>query len=384
MDRLHDAVNIVNLFDITAADSRAITLNETANLSKPLAANDLVSEIWERTFGKPAHRGDHLLDVLVNGSGRARSVQVGELFDELAVATGVQLPVLVALESPTAADLAQMVCRHDRPALKRPVLLRPGEAGCNLFFLPGLGGLGLDAVQLARHFSFPGSVYLNPPRGLDGAAPDSTLEALVADHVEVIRNIQPRGPYWLLGYSWGGLVALEIARCLRASGETIAFLGVIDPVLNQADWTYRAWLEYMRARVLHHLSVMRRSGSAMAAIRHGQALLVPAFDKFVRPFGVTRFWPLASAGKELPASLKTLWAAESEIIKNYRLNYYKGPVTFFAMQSGNAGEVEPGKVWLSKVERFDLQWLPGDHFLTEPDVKDAAQVISATMAAHGL
>jgi hypothetical protein len=118
LDRLHYAVNIVNLFDITAADSRAITLNETANLSKPLAANDLVSEIWERTFGIPADRGDHLLDVLVNGSGRARSVQVGELFDELAVATGVQLPVLVALESPTAADLAQMVCSRDRPTLK--------------------------------------------------------------------------------------------------------------------------------------------------------------------------------------------------------------------------------------------------------------------------
>jgi pimeloyl-ACP methyl ester carboxylesterase len=319
-------------------------LNETVDISRPSAANDLVSEIWERTFGIPARRGDHLLDVLVNGSGRARSIQVGELFSELAVATGVQLPSLVALESPTAADLVQMVCSRSRPSPPRPVLLRSGEAGRNLFFLPGLGGIGLDAVQLARHFSFPGSVYLNPPRGLDGAAPDRTLDALVADHVEVIRNIQPHGPYWLLGYSWGGLVALEIARALRASGETIAFLGVIDTVLNQADWTYRAWLGYVQARMLHHLSVMRRTGSAMAAVRHAQALMVPVFDKLVRPFGVTRFWPLAAAGKELPASLKTLWAAESEIIKDYRLSYYKGAVTFFAMQSGNSGEVEPGKV----------------------------------------
>ncbi len=359
-------------------------LNVTTDPSEPLATDDVVGTIWEQTCRVPASRGDHLLDVLVNESGMARSMQVSALFRDIATATGVHLPVSIALQSPSAADLAKMVRHRHWPAHDRPVLMRPGAADQSLFYLPGIGGIGLDALGLVKHLSFPGPIYLNPPRGLDGAEPHRTLKALVADHVALIRAIQPHGPYWLLGYSWGGLVALEIARCLQGSQEQVAFLGMIDTVLNQSDWTYGAWLQYVGARISHHLSAMRQTGSPSAAFRYGQGLLVPVFDKIVRPFGINKFWPLESPGQGLSAALSTLWTAESEIIKTYRLSYYDGSVTFFAMQGGNAGEVDPREVWLSKVARFELQWLPGDHSLIEPQVGDAGQLISATLQAYRL
>jgi hypothetical protein len=224
-------------------------LNVTANPFEPLAADDVVGAIWEQTLRVPASRGDRLLDVVVNESGMARALQVNALFSEIATATGVHLPVFIALQSPSAADLAKMVRHRDWPAHDRPVLMRPGAADQSLFYLPGIGGIGLDALGLVRHLSFPGPIYFSPPRGLDGAEPHRTLNALVADHVALIRAIQPHGPYWLLGYSWGGLVALEIARCLQASQEPIAFLGMIDTALNQADWTFGGWLQYVGARI---------------------------------------------------------------------------------------------------------------------------------------
>jgi amino acid adenylation domain-containing protein len=54
------------------------------------------------------------------------------------------------------------------------------------------------------------------------------VEDLAAQYVEEMRQVQPRGPYALVGYSGGGLVAWEMAQQLRAEGETVGFLGLID------------------------------------------------------------------------------------------------------------------------------------------------------------
>jgi thioesterase domain-containing protein len=54
------------------------------------------------------------------------------------------------------------------------------------------------------------------------------VEDLAAQYVEEMRSVQPRGPYTLVGYSGGGLAALEMAQQLRALGETVGFLGMID------------------------------------------------------------------------------------------------------------------------------------------------------------
>jgi surfactin synthase thioesterase subunit len=108
--------------------------------------------------------------------------------------------------------------------------------------------------------------------------------------------------------------------------------------------------------------------------------VIPVVDKVVRLFGVTRLWPLAEAGEQLRAPLPAVWSAESEIVKMYRLRHYDGPVTIFATLAGHAHEVDPMKVWPSKVAELTLQWVPGDHYLTEPDVARTAQAISEALA----
>jgi thioesterase domain-containing protein len=284
----------------------------------------------------------------------------------------------VVYASPTVAELAAMVRAPETVRYVRPVPVKPGT-GEGLFVFPGIGGIGLDVLGLGRHLSFAGPVYFNPPRGVDGAKPDRTLDDVVADHVTCIRRVQPHGPYWLLGSSWGGLVGLEVARALRAAGEPIAFVGAIDPILNQNDWTASAWLQFVSVRFGYHLRELRQIRSPVAAAHYVGKRVVPVIDKLLRPFGITRLWPLAEAGNELPAALAAIWSAESVIIKQYRLRRYDGPVTLFATRAGHAGEVDPRKIWLPKVSRFDLVWVPGDHELTEPGVADTARVISDTL-----
>jgi acetoacetyl-CoA synthetase len=342
---------------------------------------DRVAEVWARTLEVPAEPGTRLLDVLFTYQGLERSQRLGLLIAELAAATGVHLPVTIAFDSPSAAELAMMIRADDKSRFDRPIKMQAG-VGQPLFVLPGLGGIGLDALALVRHLRFAGPVYFNPPQGLDGAEPHQTLPEVVADHIAVIRAVQPRGPYWLLGYSWGGLVGLEIARCLREEGEDIAFIGMIDPVLNPVDWTYAAWLQFIGTRVRLHVKAMRQAQSLLATVRYGGHLVVPVIDKVVRLFGFNRLWPLAQNADILPPPLAAIWSTESEIIKSYRVQYFSDPVTIFATRSGHAAECNPEKVWPHKIGQLDLQWVPGDHGLSEASVRETAEAISEAIEAH--
>jgi acetoacetyl-CoA synthetase len=64
--------------------------------------------------------------------------------------------------------------------------------------------------------------------GIDSAADDLSVETLALDHLKGLRTITPQGPYALLGYSFGGLVAYELAVQLQRSGERVALLGLFD------------------------------------------------------------------------------------------------------------------------------------------------------------
>jgi enterobactin synthetase component F len=67
-----------------------------------------------------------------------------------------------------------------------------------------------------------------------GEAGPSTVAEMAARYRDIIREIQPSGPYNMLGFSFGGLVAHEITRQFEADGETVAFLGLLD------SYPYRA------------------------------------------------------------------------------------------------------------------------------------------------
>jgi acetoacetyl-CoA synthetase len=359
--------------------------NRSRAASLTPAVGDVVAEAWERILGVPASRGDHLLDVLVNSDGVVRSQQLSFLLSEIGAATGVHLPLTVVFGSPTAAALVEMVQNRDWPQYERPVRMRSG-VGQPLFVLPGVGGMGLDVLTLVRFLNFPGQIYFNPPQGIDGTEPHRTLDALVADHVAIIRTAQPHGPYWLLGHSWGGVVALEVARSLRASSETIAFLGMIEPVVSERSWTYGVWLEYMGKRLRHHLMELGQIRSPRAAIRYGIKRLTPLVGRIGRLFGFYQWSSLADVVDMLPAPLDAVLAAEIEIIDAYRLRPYEGEATLFATRSGHAAECDPKKIWPAKLGRLDLHWIAGDHLsiLSVPGVKNLAAVISATLAAHRL
>ena len=118
----------------------------------------------------------------------------------------------------------------------------------------GMGGTLNNLRKLAVLLGDGRPFYGLQPPGADN--PQQLLysvEALAARYVAELRREQPHGPYFLGGYSGGGVAAFEMARQLVESGESVAFLGFIDsfsPALPQRSFRERAALHLRRLRSL--------------------------------------------------------------------------------------------------------------------------------------
>lgn len=143
---------------------------------------------------------------------------------------GVEIPLGAVFGTPTIAGLAEALERHaahDPFATTLP--LKAGGARAPLFCLHPVLGLGWGYGGLLRHVGQDRPVYALQSRGITDAAPlPADITQIAADYLAEVRRIQPKGPYHLLGWSFGGLIAHEMTRQLEAAGESLAFLGLLD------------------------------------------------------------------------------------------------------------------------------------------------------------
>lgn len=98
-----------------------------------------------------------------------------------------------------------------------------------LWAIHPIGGSALWVRHLLSRLPEGQPLYGIQARGLEGRdAPHETVPAMATDYIEVIRGVQPRGPYYLCGASFGGTVAFEMAQQLRGTGEEVGLLALLD------------------------------------------------------------------------------------------------------------------------------------------------------------
>jgi thioesterase domain-containing protein len=116
------------------------------------------------------------------------------------------------------------------------VTVRKSGSGSPLFIIhAGDGEVGY-AFDLAPHLPEQHPLYALAALGFaEGETPLSSVEAMAVSYLRAIRSVQPYGPYQLLGWSAGGMIAYEIAAQLLAAGESVAFVGVIDTLSDYAS-----------------------------------------------------------------------------------------------------------------------------------------------------
>jgi thioesterase domain-containing protein/acyl carrier protein len=115
------------------------------------------------------------------------------------------------------------------PAVPGIVVLQPHGNNSPVFFFPGLGGHPVTFAALATHLGPTQPCYGLIVPGFDGEKkPLTHVEEIAAVMLQSIRQVQPKGPYQLAGYSFGGFLAYEAAQQLIAAGETVSMLAIYD------------------------------------------------------------------------------------------------------------------------------------------------------------
>ncbi|MEU6482647.1 amino acid adenylation domain-containing protein [Streptomyces sp. NPDC046887] len=159
------------------------------------------------------------------------SLLAAALIGRLHEALGVEVGLRSLFEAPTVAELAERLDTRDGTAGEGLDTLLPlrRAGGPALFCVPAASGLGWSFAGLTRYIPDRHPLYALQPPGLsDGAQRPTAIEETAARYVRRIREVEPHGPYHLVGWSAGGLIAHEMAVRLRAEGAEVALLAVLD------------------------------------------------------------------------------------------------------------------------------------------------------------
>ncbi len=145
----------------------------------------------------------------------------------------VNLPLTSLIEADTVEKQAELL-RLDKPddLWSEVVVLKkaPPDGPTPFFCVPGGGGNLMAFSRLASVLRSPNAFLAFEQqafRNIAAATPDSVEETAQA-YLQVMKKVQPAGPYLLGGYSWGAIIALEIAQQLAAASEHVPILVIID------------------------------------------------------------------------------------------------------------------------------------------------------------
>jgi thioesterase domain-containing protein len=247
------------------------------------------------------------------------------------------------------------------------VLLREGGDAAPLFFVHPAEGTVFGYLGISQLLPDDGPFYGLQAPGLEGeAAPLRTVEALATHYVEAIRKIQPNGPYFLAGWSFGGLVAFEMAQQLLAAGETIAWLGLVDSFVLSGDFALPETEErrMFAANALDYLTQLgvEPPASEEELLRYDPADQVETILQGLADAGVDVPDVVARQARHLWTMTKISAAAGSE----YQPQPYPGKVTLFraADDERNADGSVPDPVaqWQAVTHQpVEVHRVPGTH-----------------------
>ncbi|MCB1407014.1 MAG: SDR family NAD(P)-dependent oxidoreductase, partial [Rhodobacteraceae bacterium] len=348
--------------------------------------------MWEELLGV---QGVGVADSFFDLGGH--SLIAVRLFARVKKTWAVDFPISVLFEAPTVEKVAAMVAEvagitetGDAPAPGKParrfeflVPMHEGEGGPKtpFFLVAGMFGNVLNLRHLAQLLGTDRPFYGLQARGLlGGATPHARLDEAARDYLAELRQVQPKGPYLLGGFSGGGLTALEMARQLRAEGENVRLLTMLDtpvplrPALSRAD------------KALIKLHEFRRKGPGyvtewMQARRDWKDQMARRAEE-----GETEVGGFQNQAIE---------AAFRDALPHVALTEYDAPVALFRPPLDRHWKVSGGR-WVSQAKEYvydDNDWsrwmprltvheVPGDHdsMVLEPNVRVMASKLRALIA----
>ncbi|MBT8421341.1 MAG: amino acid adenylation domain-containing protein [Gammaproteobacteria bacterium] len=265
---------------------------------------------------------------------------------------GLEMPLRAVFDHPTPAALATAV--RDR-AQWRPTILFPLNIGAEdtkapLFCIHPVGGGAFCYRELADCLGKDQPVYGIQAVGFEGdATPLADVEAMAARYVAEITALWPNGPCRLYGWSFGGVVAFEMARLLRAAGREIDLLVLADTAHPSR---FDGMKELAEQEITAHL--LAEAGDPVSA---------PAMttDNNLERFRFIR-----------------IHRANSRALQAYRPSPWKGPILFLSAETPMTADGKSFHLaWRDLAKQLIHRVTPGDHFTMhrQPNVRAIAEIL---------
>jgi len=332
--------------------------------------------IWQTVLGQPSIGvRENFFDL------GGHSLLVGRLLLRIDKAFGRKLSLADVFRVPTVERLAAVLRRNDAPAQPSGIIeVKPVGTRPALFWVRGGPLFRSMALRLGPDQPFLGLDL--PPSVMAQLTVPYRFEEIAAAFVRVMREAQPRGPYFLGGFCVHGVVAYEMARQLAEAGEQVGLLTLFDTQNPSTYWDYSqdGRVGYLRGKTSFHLAKLKEVKPG-----HMQEYLIE------RMWGARRrlrrlSWYLSYAGRRAFrwVGIQDVDAIIHLASEKYRPQNYPGRILLF--QSTVWPE---GKYW-----DFEIGWrelaaggvevhrITGDHLgmFEEPNVNLVASELNAHLS----
>ena len=315
------------------------------------------------------------------------------LFAQVKKAFAVDFPISVLFEAPTIRACAELIAAETTVSLEggesstdsKPkrrfthlVPMHQGEGGRKtpFFLVAGMFGNVLNLRHLAHLLGDDRPFYGLQARGLyGGEEPHDDLVEAARDYIAEMRQVQPKGPYMLGGFSGGGITAYEIAQQLKAEGEEISALIMLDTPLPRQEALSKA------DKILIRFSEMREQG-----------VMFPVnWVKNKLAYRREQAFKAAHASRETEFHNVEIEAAFYEAIARYQVQSWDGPLALMRPPQIARWKVTGGRAvnsareflipdngWTPYAPWVAVHEVPGDHdsMVLEPNVRVLAARIA--------
>jgi len=315
-----------------------------------------LASIWETVLDKkPVGIRNNFFEL------GGHSLLAARLMHRIEQQVGHRLPLALLLQAPTIEQLSNVMA-EGASSWSSLVPLQPKGTRPAFFCVHGVGGNVVGFRDLVRHLGSDQPFYGLQPQGLDGKQECLTsIPSMAERYLQEIRHVQPEGPYRIGGYSFGGLVAYEMAQMLEAQGEQVALLALFDAYPGK---------EETRGERLKQVLTLPLKERVRFILKKGSFVVMTLRKRIELQF--------------LPRALRNVRQACSQAAGDYDVQPYPGRVTLFRVREKSADTLnDPYAIWWRiAAGGVELREISGDHLslLKEPQVRFLAEELADCLA----
>jgi thioesterase domain-containing protein/acyl carrier protein len=303
------------------------------------------------------------------------------LFGAVEERFGCAMPLTTIYDAPRIAALATRIANaRTMPSASSCIVpIKAAQPGSGVVVLiHGVGGHVFDLLSLGSLIETHHSVIALRAYGLDRAeTPLDRVESMADAYARLILAKFPNQIVHLIGYSFGGMVALELTRRLRAADTRVGSVVLLDSYPHPHRWPRRQAFDVRLRRIRHQIGVLRSSDwparLAYCRTRLGFGASGPESTSSRRQW-------LAAPDGATP-DIRAVFDAASVAIDHYQPTAFNHPVTFMRPEIASVFlPTHPRAVWQRLIPRLDVQMVPGDHVtMLDDHAADLAVLLSRTI-----